>query len=839
MNNLHDRAGSIGISIDGVGPEGAWTSFFVDAPFLWATSGVLEDGGLEPFAPDHTSPYDYQITSDFAIVDQLLVDGIGSLPVSAKPFSTDTDWGGYDFQVEAEDFSAEKLLYEPTRAEAELDEDITATETSLTTTATGGGLADTVVWLGDETVKLGTHQGSGVYDGVVRGIYDSTATAHTTDTNLYTSVPEWAERTVRLYTIEPEPDASTKSLNVDQRWIGRIAESISQDQGQIIVPCDQIIAGVAGRGGFEDRDTKPGGLEWAGVGHGGMISIRAQSGEENYKPKILKPNQSAAQYIIGRNFVAHFFAMQAEGQVIPAFAFVNASDEYTGDYKTLSSLDAPIRSGRPFWGNEYGTEVQTFPGNNVIMSGQSPDGETLREVYAVDRARGLSPTGVLRSQFPDYYVYHPVAHWACFNLSTSGAFDAASFDIFSRDWSTGAKSLLGTKIVQDCKDQIEATPNRQIDRVPALGWDGEPVDLWEKCNELFLHAHGFYLGVDDSGNTRLRRVKDVDVEVYDEALNNQIEALPGDILDQSPGRAESVSAIKGTFGATPVNEGKSVFIQAQDGDSVAGAKAGKPGLDLNLATIDPSRSQTYIERLVSRVILQNFAIPRIRIQAEDHKHSSLSYGIGEPVSLEDLPLEPSWFVDKSGERVGTLTDDIEFTGIIQGRQFNPLERNFQLELLLIGDTLIRWRAPSAMITGSSNTGSTLLLDDPDGSSISSFDTTNASSDASYFTAGDDVVVDNQDGTEWGSTSGEIREIDSVSAASNEVTLKNAFSTDPSTASATKILRLAEVDTDDSGTGYTNDGLGTTFTNVARAYLALAESDQTIGDADLDADQYGV
>jgi hypothetical protein len=365
---------------------------------------------------------------------------------------------------------------------------------------------------------------------------------------------------------------------------------------------------------------------------------------------------------------------------------------------------------------------------------------------------------------------------------------------------------------------------------------------------MFLTPWGFYLGLDNNGQLTIHRIRTVDIEDYDTATSNQISPSSLEVFSYKTGRENTTDVIDCNLGGTGPAEGSRLLIKARDNASDrAGDLKSESSVSLNLETVAPSRFQYAIGQLTARALLQHFAIPRVRFKVADHLDDGLNYGLGEVAQIDTLNVEPAWIIDKLGDRVSDLsTNDRFFTGFLIGRKFmatgDGAAQSYELEMLMHGDTLTRWRAPSGVIQGSSEiSGGTQTQIDlgGDGGADSAFGDTDSSGDAvkdaSRFTDGDEVEIRDPDGSDW--TNNTVLEVASVETggSDNFIVVDGTYSSLPPSGN---IVELAYLDSDSSGAGYENDGLNGELPAISRAYVYLADNSDTLGRDQLNADEYG-
>lgn len=804
---------AVAIAIEGIGLEGSPSS---PEPYLFATDALAE--------------YDTSSLS-FTVWPYLNLDGLGSISTSTDIFRAKTTWGAFDFGLEAfPDKVAELLFYEQKRADAVLQEDVAPSDFTLK--LDDSGLADTVIYVGEETMALGSATGTSggvtTYNIATRAAYQSEAQAHTQDANVFTSVPYWGSRRVWLYDLERDPTKS-QGFEFHQRWIGRITGSFRQDLGRITVPTREVMSGLNNvKRGRASRSFERMGVAYyyrdlnqgpSNARPPGPV-VAAMPYDGSYTPKIRKPD------------TFNTVAFQVDDEIVLGSADVDATPEYEG---TASFNNTPI------FGKNYPTERFGEGKDAKSLEDRKIEPEDVYEVFVADRIYSGATSLTAGNTQDDLWGYrwHPLAYYGAFHLSEPGTPIAPdSFDVFQADWTLDLKHLFVDDIVDRLWKLMRETADQEIDRI-ILGENGQTVSLRQFSREALLRPYGWTEGITNDGLLTVEPLRDADVEFYDTALNNKIRPEPSDLLDLSNGRSQTVDAVEVILGSEFLEDRRSIIVQARDDSSTRAAdQAASPDLAYDLSTIDPERGGWARDQVVGKLLQQHFAMPRLRVRVPDHTFQSRDYGIGTEVALEDLDVEPRWLVDKNGDRVTTIGDDVQWAGYIVGRQYLPTERAYELELLLSGSSIIRWRAPSGVIESVSGTGtasqSITLGGDSTDSAFGDEDTDNTTvgnvlPDAQRFTEGDEVRVWKPDGTLWNS---EIREIASIS--SDTVTLDGSFSSAPP---AGHILELAYLQTS-SGSGYENDGLGSTFDFVDRAYFYLADQDDTLGTTNIAADEYG-
>lgn len=798
-----DWTNAIAISIEGIGKEGTPSANGYDG-ILWATDALAEvaDGeilgwDIEPF---------------------LKPDGVSPAESSVDIARGRNRYSSFTVKLEGVDQTVDRFMFEQRRADAAVRADVGLADTTID--IDDGSLEDTVIYVGDETIKLNSIAsvaGSVYTYNCDRAHYDSRADSHATGSNVFTRAPFWEGRRVRLWTLEQRHGSWT----LEQRWVGRIDGEVSQSLGTLQVKCRETAANMLGvKRGRADRrfEDSPTSYEYVS----GDTAYVKTSGWGGYEPRIVK----------ARNTSEQAFALQVKDWTIPAFAEVTASN-YTGRARFNAA---------PMFGKEFDAdEIRDKDFDEKLL-----EDDDVCEVFAVDRLhdtlfggtnKAFHPFGV--GQFGDLDVslkWHPLVFYACFHLSRGDdtPYDEDSFDVFRDDWSLDLGWAFEDDIIDRIKELIRLTPNLKVDQIE-LGRDATPVELRRFCKERLLKPFGFLEGSNNNGELTIRRVESSDVQFYQDALNNKVVAEPSGTLVQDAGGRSAADAVAVDIGTIEgIDEGKSIFIQAGDNTKIrASSLQSEPDIEYDYSVIATERASWVRNRAIGYLLMQHFGIPALTVEVEDHTHSSRDYGIGSKVSVEDLELDPAWlFNTKTGERANTIDDSVEWTGYIVGRKFMPQKRRYQLTLLLTGDELVRWRAPSGVIQSSTTDGSGNRVITLGASSFGDTDENgNAVNDASRFTEGDEVLVWKPDLSATHSAT--ILEVRSVSGT--DIVLDGDYGTSPPDG---WIVELANLDTT-SGSGYSNDGLNGLFTTIDRVYAFLADDASTLGDANEDADVYGI
>lgn len=782
------------------------------------------------------------------VVDES-VDLSGS---SLELFTSGVTWSTMSCQLQAVDEAAETFVATQFRAQATLENRLTASATTIDLSRSD--LADTVIFVGNETIRLksatGTTSGVTTYN-CVRGQYKSLARAHEAESPIFTDVPFFDARRVWVYRVYVEPNSSTGASDPDieivQSGLAQMVGNVTQDQGALSVDTRSVgmrlkeIRGGKGdrllRGELTVSDTSSGGLALGGN--------PTEGGSRILKPEVGDVPKGGA-------FQIDDYAWGADVNVDTSTT-PNSADSLSPYFTPSSVAGGP--EGIPLWGEQPGFD-DIEPGD-FKPGGEGPHilektvGEEVYEIFAVDRDAGVNPLHAVGDALGEVFRYHRLSFFAAITQSTAQkSADASSFDVLTREWSLNCSWAFTDSFLTDIKELIRATPDATVDRI-ALGKNNEPVDLWDFCvNDLLTPI--FTLNVTSEGLLDVDRVRPPTIEDHDEAVGRPVKPRPSSELREDPARDRTKYGAQVTVGKTELTDGRSVQIRNDknlnqrwldyEGSrelSISWSVA-SPSRAVRLGTGDDDTGGTVAGYMKDNLQLQAFPNPRIHFLTDDNRDKSADYTLGEFVNLDDFDLEPEWIVDSQGNRINNFSD-IDATGVVVRRKLfiNDEERStgYVLGVMFVGDGLTRWRAPSGKIQASTtvNSGSdtqlTLEADDGSKSHYGAQDLSgNAVSDASFFTVGDETEIRNPDFTEW--TDNALRTVKSVDAANNTITVAGTYTSLPP---AGRFVELARLDSNSSGTGYENT---TILTNIDRAYIYLADVDDTIGDGQIEADKYG-
>lgn len=717
----------------------------------------------------------------------------------------------FDFELAATDEVAEALFYQQRFTEftvgAGAGSGVSDTAAQIQIVDAGGSsvttLGGTVIFVGDEAILLSTYNASlfsstGGY-GCTRGYYSTPAQTHADGQFVYTS-PQFI-RFRELALVLYDNDAESESIV----WRGFVEDLETNDTGASI-----IVRGI----------------ELFGV----LQSATVNRGAPNLSDRVRLSKSAVAAGLASGSTGFEWPGSLPDGTTVfksgeaDPFVALQLGDEMLiyGHYD-ISEND--------FGGASGGKISSTYP----VVPGEIDDVETYEDVYEVfvidyaeDAARinadgtaqvsmttaGYSATRELERPF------HPLAIALAMLVSTTKTTAVqADYDVLGPRWSLQIDRDLVD--ITSFETLIDRYPTYRIERM-IIGWDGEPVNVWETIREYCLRPFGFYFGTSDDGKLNVS-VLPTNLGIGDFYNGTDLEPIPN-LLRYQASRQDAVDEVIGVIGATPWTSGNTLTIR---GPATANKNSARNRIFAETRTttytIPFGEHATIADQaprafafLTARATQGAFATPRIVARFKDPDIDGDSYDLGNIITLVNLDLENAWLVDETGTRIRLdATKNIAAAGPIIGREYDVRTLTYTLTLLLQGAAtgeLIQWRAPAAVIDTTSSTTSVSVQQN-------AFHSSAVGNDTDFFTVGDDVIICDADG--------------SFSLGPYSVTAKTSTSlTLSASASVTvgQVVRLADYD------GYANTSVISGAGD--KVYFYLSRDGSTLGTGNDDPHKYG-
>lgn len=820
-NSPHEYA----IHIEGIGDDED-TQQFGNLYTTGDTYSGSTNGVVDWRSPD----WDKSFTNPATVKDDILIpDSLSGVGDSINTYDSSIQWAGFDFDLKATPEILETFLNKARRPNFKLNESIDANNVTIKTNANNGEIKESVVFIGDEALDVNTHKGSGEY-GVTRGAFLSVPQQHGSGDSIFKQVPYWQNRKVRFFSYQPYPKSGESYIKLIRRYVGVIDGAISHNNTRLTIPT--VSAGQKLRNRQSNLDP--------------ITTLDLNAKEESFSVRVQEDAFEGSSSPIDLKEVKGDFDLSSgkESSVIKPNKW-NNGDERTW-IQLQDSLILPYDGHKIHWFTENsgnGPFNVTLSSNTDAPFGQQdfdnvPDRIVeVNELFVIARrydeehSKTYSSTRFITesSNHDEKYIYHPVSVAACLLMSTYGEnVDAEKFDVLNGNMGLSALSLFNNDptasggFIEEIRSLVDEHPEDQIDHL-VLGWNGEKVDLWDRITSM-LNSFNYYWKVEQNGRIGIKKLSTSDIGFNDEALNNKVTAVPSDSISQNDGEDKSIDVIEAKVGNIPT-EDRPKLIQVQslgDNPNRSTQLSKSPDKTVNMETISISNAGLAESLLKKSAILQNLGSPRINIQVKDHldDDNSPDYTVGKPCVISRLPLRKKWGVDRSGKLTRFDNSSTSFVSIIIGRTFLPQKRSYKLKIQLISEGVARWRSPSGLIESVDSANNTVTL-----SNVEQYQ------GASVFQVDDDVQFFNKEGVE---VTSEVKEITNVDTTNDKITLNDfSFTTDPSAGDIVEIANL-DVDLGDDGGYLHKDRAGSTD----RPYVGLAESDETLGDSEDEADVYG-
>ena len=693
-----------------------------------------------------------------------LLTDFGAADTQAEVFTSNMQFSSTKIRLHAHPTIAELFQFKSRRAIAEVVA-ISDPDDMQYVYLSDSSLASTYVYIGDETMYLNAYLGGDATNGykyqALRGQFASPTTHHSPGTNVFDKVPYWRGRGVRIHTLELNgPGAHQWAC----RWAGRIDGGVrTNDDGTVIeltvreglATLDQTFINL------DQPEINTAGIYWKQENREVQDSKLEAFGSLVMDSRVIKPSG------------------------IQQYRWVQLGD---GVYSVRLN-DRNVTQGCQVISREMRSPAQD----------SKPTALEPHELFVVDRLgdlkRGPSPgdwyssTRLLTSQATSYggtpvfwhlnYPWHPLAIFAALNFSTPREDDdPTEFDVLRGPyWSASLKWAFATDIIERIHQLIQANPHIEVDRY-VLGLNGEPVNLYNDIVRPLLHAFGYYFGLDDTGFLTIAKLAIPDVDTAEDATNQALEAFPG-LLSWSDGEENSAEAVAATVGGLEWETPQNILVRDTDSSEQRSSTfTQSPAVTFDMRAVHPENQRISRDMLTNRMLMQRFGVPHLQIVVEDYIQTGQSYEIGKLVSLANLPVKKAVLVDKSGVRTYDLAGNEDFYGYIVGRKFDFKTRLYELTIMLNGDTTIRWRAPSMIVTSISEVDKEIFC-----STVSQFG--NIYSDNEFFLQDDEIQI-------W-TRGGDLRDT-AVATVTNAPSMDNSiklstwpFSTDPQPGD---IVRLA-------------------------------------------------
>jgi hypothetical protein len=656
----------------------------------------------------------------------------GAIDNRVSIFTGELSTSDQTWEVAGTDLVRGLLLYTPGRTRNGLTVDITATTTTVQVAGPGNtGLANTVIWVRDEAILLGTHTSAGEYTGCQRAWWSTRNTAHRAGDLVYRRQPYWTGRQATVI----EHDRGTATERVVFRGFLADDPSTSEDGTRIQIRIVSALSAISQ--GSINRESPLIQIE------GSVTITRARDarpvllGSAQHTPRVARAGDATLTFV------------QAGSALVTA--------DVSADRTRLFFLRPAITDlGGPNFEYEEGE-------GGAIRTIRWEDGA--REVFVVrgDPADSSSrELGTLHR--------HPIALAYAFLRSGSG--DGSLWDAWGGAWGLGAPAAWFDEAAIEAA--IVSTGGLQIDQL-ILGWDGRDVRVVELAVDL-LRSYGFYWALTEDGLISIGRVEDLGIAEYAELLANP---RPEPVYPRLSWRTDPDSVYReaiARIGDTPWDDPAEIVQQSRDGrgeDSIRIATQ-RPvrRLRYDLPWISRATPPADVEALLlTRLLRGYYGTPIVGVRVPP---AAVPYDLGARILLDTIDVQSAWWIDPETGQLTDISDPTapELAGLIVRSRLDLSTGLYDLDLVLTqyrSQQVARWRAPSAEVVAWSA---------PD------LEVAGIGCEASDFAIGDRLALWTQDGT--------LRDSGAVVAGitGDELELSPAFAVTPT---AGNIVRYERID----------------------------------------------
>jgi hypothetical protein len=603
-----------------------------------------------------------------------------SIDSSVDPATGEFSLSAFVFELHNLDTVALTFLYQQTQPTGFIRIALSRTGTTVSIDRTD--LSGEVIFVGMETIRLGTHTGSGNYSGCNRAYHGSTGSTHDLGRGYYLRAPKWRGRAVELVS---HSDSGSAVI----RWRGLVDGISTSEDGTILrISCRELWSTLIGtkvnRGadavqehGIRLRTLTP-----------GAIDGQLRAGSSAIKQTLIQAESSPRYgfFQVADGLFVFNYASPSNGVWRPA------SVAQGGSGKTVLDSDYDPRSP-----DRVLNPLTTFPIYEVFCVFKDLD----RRLVAL----GDPPASATRGYD---YPYHPLTIAAVLLFGSDSAVgDRARYDSATPRWAANLGNLFADNIITVLNGLIAETRGIEVDFF-LLGWDGKEEDIIRVIVTRLLRPYGFFLGVTTDGLLTIARFRLFDVTAYDAAIGNEVEALTSPLqIEYDTAQGSAVDVIEARVGELPWRAGRNITLQASGGDADRSRLGDNQRWTVDYSTIDASNIDEAIRRVIALSQLGVWALPRIMIRVDDANITGRNLDHGALCTLADLPINEAYLVDNQGNRLTALNNAVEFTGMIIGRRYLVGPRAYEITLLLTNfrGGLGRLRCPSMRVF--SKSGSTV------------------------------------------------------------------------------------------------------------------------------------
>lgn len=731
---------------------------------------------------------------------------------SIDPFAREWANSAFVFRMPVTENVLKTLFWQVNEPFYLLDAAIDASQTTLPINTPG--LEGSVIFIGRETVRLGTFLG-GVYTDCERGYWTSKNVPHPEGSGVYGGPPKLKDRQVWIVQLD------IKTRTIKRKWTGFL-KNVSTDSTytSVDVQCSEYFSTIARLRLNRDARNLAIGSSLERVQTPTSDFIRGVI--PDYTPRMRKLDQTSASVVW----------LDVDGRLVRGV--------YNGRDVTIERVDNLV-----VFDNH---EPELIPEEDIVKITPVTD---CFEVFFVDpEADAAHPFGNVSSTSALFNPYNRVA--IAYGLLVSTIATATST---VPDLSLGfvEADVFGPNAALDIEDYLDveswweaiaaAEESLPVERM-AMFFGGDSPEALDVVSNILLGPGGFILTITEAGLLGCQRFEAMDIRQLCEAFENPIRVLSpreGGVFELDGALGSGIDQIVAKVGGAPWQKPSKQIINAGvTADTVRPDFAASNRVTFDLQTLKRARAASSFDgdsgddallELIAFIVQAHWASPRLKIRTRGAALQGLSepFDLGRYISIgSGFPSDKVFPIpDAAGGRpkLITLPDEdqdtlIRLTGMIIGRDWKIESQLYELTLLLQSyrNALVaRLRAPSMRLTGV--VGASDLLIGP----VTS-DYGEQGEDAQIFKVGDQVELWHRDGRRWADSV--VREI--IAITDETIQLDGWFASAPP---AGLILRLAP------STTYDNDAHVACFN---RPWVCLGDDNgelDVLGELE-EADRYG-
>lgn len=791
-------------------------------------------------------------------------EGVVEVPPESEarvnPQTGDIEFPSYPPTLEMTRTVSQTLNARQTQKQGTINEDITASETTIELVDASAFSQDDIIYVDSETMHITSINGDKL--NVDRGYFSSEALSHGKDAAVYQRPPFYQNRLLQMVGVEPDGTLHGRSfdyveqintkkygtqLQIDVEAAGQKLKNAETFRYQrryalTVSHAESDFEGPAG-GGYEQFEHVDVQLNYYGDKQeilevdlvrerdslNDMTGVTVNQASQVAKSKDKDGNDATGQggwY----DWTVYVDTESGDGD----------QENDVSPYITKLTTYAGIREGFPL-GCQSSDDENFLPGNsppNGEQGAQSMVGTTSADVWEVavwDKVTGMAPyptdnataiSGVSNEWDPAF-----IAATLLFSTD-SDQIDPPNLDFLDGRLGLDAGFLFGDEGKQSFIDIN--SDERHIDSY-AVGWEGKPVNVIQRTLDL-LTAHGLMLAPRTDGKLSVKDFRPLGADDVPGLSSNTVKPVfdieaGADVWEWKPESTFGREILQGEYGFPPTQETSRLQALAIEAQSRMTRLEDPSSTELTMTHKSSSDGGPpgSVERILRRQAqFIRARMPTIRFLADDFVRpngTDRSYDIGDWILLR-MPdeVDPPLTYDLDGTPLHPVDAQFDrtFAGMIVARQWNPATNHYILECVLTNYDagLKRLRAPAMLCAGSvSGISNEEIQGQTDSFNTGEHDAQSFTEPASSYWQGQEVVLVGPNLAPIDTTT--LPTIQDVNG--DTLVLSDGFTQDPTNEDMILLASYDDYQTSNSA-GYVE-------------YMFLADSNDTLGAAGDDAHEW--